>query len=151
MTTEEINEIMEKEGDEKIFYYKSLRCTISRVYSLGHLCGYIDLIKEIPEYGKDYDSISIQCHGGLTYAEKINEFWRIGFDCAHLGDLSPYMLLHNEGIHFGVGNEVYRDMEYVKSEIIDVIEQLDIINDGLISKLNTKRIREDKLKGLLNE
>lgn len=151
MTSKELKDIIEKEGDKRIFYHRGIRCTILRPTSLKNLCGYIDLVKEIPEYGKDYDSISLDCHGGLTYAGKEGKFWRIGFDCGHSGDLMPYMLEGVGGIYFNMSNGIYRDMEYVESELISMVDQLDRINNGLISKLDKKRIRETKIKGLVDE
>lgn len=41
-------------------------------------------------HGTNYDDIPITIHGGLTYGqmEEIdgNDYWVVGFDCAHWGD-----------------------------------------------------------------
>ncbi len=54
--------------------------------------GYVGVPAGHPWFGKDYDSIDCEVHGGLTYAadraptEKPDGFWWVGFDTAHLGD-----------------------------------------------------------------
>ena len=32
-----------------------------------HLCGYLGVPKDHPWYGKDYDEVDVEVHGGLTY------------------------------------------------------------------------------------
>ena len=91
--------------DTKIVYeseYKGLKYWIKRV-DLGNsmgwffspftldrswLCGYVALPKGHPLYGKHYDDLAIECHGGLTYSKFEDNDWVIGFDCAHGGDES---------------------------------------------------------------
>jgi hypothetical protein len=80
---------------------------------IGHLCGYVKVPKDHPYFGKEYDLMNIDCHGGLTYAshhdgkpdirikndyEKYYSkgFW-IGFDYAHAGDYSFYS--HSDDLH----------------------------------------------------
>lgn len=54
--------------------------------------GYIGVPPEHPWYRKDYDDISADVHGGLTYAdnhapkEKPDGYWWLGFDTGHLKD-----------------------------------------------------------------
>jgi len=48
--------------------------------------GYVDMPRSHPMYGKHYDEINVDVHGGLTYAEEVEGMWRVGFDTAHLGD-----------------------------------------------------------------
>lgn len=65
------------------------------VISYGtHPCAYVELPKDHPYYNKEYDSMDIACHGGLTYSnmnygckENVYKegFW-IGWDYAHYGD-----------------------------------------------------------------
>lgn len=67
--------------------------------------------------------IVLDVHGGITYAkdhqpkESSDGGWWFGFDCAHLGDLSPLM-------GFDMGGDVYRDMEYVTNEANRLADQL---------------------------
>src|ERR1043165_3488178 len=70
--------------------------------------GYVVIPKDHPLYGKDYDAVDLDVHGGITFAEKVNEHllenwgqhpecegkltredigkWVFGFDTAHYGD-----------------------------------------------------------------
>lgn len=60
--------------------------------------GYVAVPPKHPWHGKDYDSINIDIHGGLTFAasatgirwpevpNNIDDYWIVGFDCAHYGD-----------------------------------------------------------------
>lgn len=66
----------------------------------------------------------IRVHGGLTYAgagrEKFGEdpsLWYFGFDCAHSGDLSPAYESFS-------GHSSYRDIDYVRDEIVALSKQL---------------------------
>ena len=49
-------------------------CSIYKHDSLGHLCGYIGVPTSHPWYGKDYDEVEADVHGGLTYfgSEKLH-------------------------------------------------------------------------------
>lgn len=62
--------------------------------SMGYRCGYIRVLPGHPWFGKPYDDIEAECHGGLTFGEHGTacpthgseaEYW-YGFDCAHGGD-----------------------------------------------------------------
>lgn len=54
--------------------------------------GYIAVPPEHPWFGKDYDSIDADVHGGLTYGkdhapnQKPDGYWWIGFDTGHYQD-----------------------------------------------------------------
>lgn len=48
--------------------------------------GYVKLPKDHPYFGKDYNDIPVDVHGGLTFAEMDGEFWKVGFDTAHYSD-----------------------------------------------------------------
>lgn len=95
----------------------------------------------------------VSAHGGLTFSGRHEDggFW-IGFDCAHSGDLSPMWI--DDPRYAGIGAEVeaesmaryesygveaadmyrsalaamtpevYRTIEYVRSECIDLAEQV---------------------------
>lgn len=119
MNKEELYTIIEKEGDYKEIFIKGIKCTIKRHPSLGTLCGYVYLTKHFNEWGKYYDELDIIVHGGLTYSQQEDEYWVIGFDCAHSEDLVPN--LDDKTIN----NDTYRDMEYVENEIREIINQLD--------------------------
>lgn len=89
------------EPDEVTFEYRGLKCEIHRlfcreIYSIqeayfgGHLCGYIYIPKSHPLYGKNCDDLN--CWGGITFSDCYGDFWKIGFDCAHAGDIVPSVI-----------------------------------------------------------
>ena len=63
---------------------------------MGFRCGYVGLKEGNAYYGKHYDDIPVDCHGGLTYSEGLlpvledswdnKDLWWIGFDTGHFGD-----------------------------------------------------------------
>lgn len=92
-----LNVTVDAEGDEKHFEYKGYSCHIFRNKNSGYLCGYVDLDEDDIFYEMDYDDIEskfnceLPSHGGLTYSGRTKDnLWRIGFDCAHYGDCSPF-------------------------------------------------------------
>ncbi len=89
-----------EEADLLEFTYKSMNCLIKRIATQepycqeenifgGHLCGYVQIPKNHFCFGKHYDLIEIDVHGGLTFSEFVEDKYWIGFDCGHLGDLIP--------------------------------------------------------------
>ena len=79
------------------------------VISLGrHPCGYVILTEDNKYFGKFYDDIPINCHGGLTFSDSkisflewsekykcmvrtsIKDKWIIGWDYAHYGDYTVF-------------------------------------------------------------
>ena len=131
MTREELNAILQKEGNYKAFEYKGYKCRILRMgegmdpeYRLFHLCGYVLLTKEDRCYGKEYDTIPYTVHGGFTYSShrlhnQPEEWWRIGFDCAHACDISLPYQLNSE-----LSSAVYRTMDYVEEELKRLVDQV---------------------------
>lgn len=84
-----------------------LDCLAVRNRRLGHWCGYVGVPESHHYFGKDYDEVDADVHGGLTFADVCQEndkehgichipehgrpekVWWLGFDCAHLNDVSP--------------------------------------------------------------
>lgn len=99
-------------------------CLILRTATTGSLCGYVGTKEDHAAYQKDYDSVheeyNISVHGGLSYSgthkDESKDIWWIGFDCAHAGDLIPEFNFH--------GGDIYRNIEYVKSEIASLCTAL---------------------------
>lgn len=66
------------------------------ILNLGtHPTAYIEIPKTNKLFGKDYDYIDINVHGGLTYASDHlqdikKDTWFIGWDYMHYGDYSGY-------------------------------------------------------------
>ena len=58
------------------------RCSLATEW----FCGYVALPKGHPMHGQDYDNLSVDCHGGLTYSNLEGNDWVIGFDCNHTYD-----------------------------------------------------------------
>ena len=82
------------------FTYEGYKCIVIKMeadpvlslfqenFPLSYYCGYICVPYWHPAYEKKYDTIGIECHGGLTYSEHSllgipYPGWWIGFDCAH--------------------------------------------------------------------
>lgn len=117
----------EAEPDEKTFIHVGLNCTIRRHDELKHLCGYVEISKGHLLYQRDYNDIytdhNIDVHGGLTFsgsADWLGEkdsYW-IGFDCAHLDDLSPGIPV------FVTKRGTYKNMGYVTAEVKSLAEQV---------------------------
>lgn len=124
-----------------------LPCLIVRVPHSGHLCGYVGVAEGHNLYGKDYDDVKradgeyIDAHGGLTFANKCrpsesedrgichvpdpgepDHVWWFGFDCAHLGDLSPCRASRDRNRFDEF--ESYKTIEFVKAEIRKLAQQL---------------------------
>lgn len=88
-----------EEPDEATFEHEGFKCIVCRIVSDecygqafgGHFCGYVQIPPNHPWYGKAYNKIECECHGGLTFAsERFDEdiFW-VGFDCSHSDDITP--------------------------------------------------------------
>lgn len=78
-------------------------------------------------------SLSIQCHGGLTFASHdlsgielglFGDVWWFGFDTAHADDLKPF--LNEIDLKYSTydSENIYRDFEYVTEETKRLAEQL---------------------------
>lgn len=113
-------------------------CHVGRSsFTMGNLCGYVSVSMSHFDYGKDYDDVYVDVHGGLTYSGRpiapkswimLGDCWEFGFDCAHLGDLVPGMeafqrkLLHPKPR--GVPSGEYRTVKYVQEECRRLAQQL---------------------------
>jgi hypothetical protein len=113
MTNAELKKKVASEKNSDFFIYSGLICKIQRAGELLHLCGYVYIPEGHPLFGKGYDEIDIDVHGGLTFSERVGKYWLIGFDCAHMGDIVPYMYFKNLMINQGE----YRDWDYVDNEL----------------------------------
>ena len=96
-----------------------------------HPCAYVKLQNDHPYYGKDYDYMNIDVHGGITYAEMgyhcnipgfpvKDGFW-IGWDYNHFNDFNG--LINFKNTKMWTTEEIFDD---VKS----VIEQLKSIKEN---------------------
>ncbi len=120
MTKEDLTLLIKEEGDFYEWINKNIHCHIQRNSYLGSWCGYI----KIPNsFSMNFNDIYLNCHGGVTYQSSDGDYTTIGFDCGHNGDLIPYMFLDKYEM-FGDGYSVYRNKEYVISEVISMVEQV---------------------------
>ena len=115
----EVNEVWKDEPEVIWFRANGFQCQVARHMSQGHLCGYIRVGSDHPWYGKDFNNVDVEVHGGLTFARCIDKISTFGFDCAHLGDLTPYMASPPL-----VGkDDVYRDIGYVVNQLVKLARQ----------------------------
>jgi hypothetical protein len=115
---------------------------------IGAWCGYVGVPPGHPLHGADYEDPDVDVHGGLTYASPCQEdrlegichvpepgrpadVWWFGFDCAHLGDMSPYDAkdrFADPGARIWKyrTDDVYRDLGYVRLECGSLAAQLKV-------------------------
>ena len=128
----------EPDREEWVHELTGYKCTVWRHPTLGSLNGYVAIPKGHRVWGKGYDDVDVEVHGGLTYADEDKETgeWVFGFDCSHGGDLSPKILatlmkyteLDGVSIDFKLRTEVYRTFEYVKKEVCSLARQLKLLD-----------------------
>lgn len=115
-----------------------LPCLIKRG-PMGALCGYVGVPAGHPLHGAFYDHVDVNVHGGLTYSEACDgdpvdgichlpapgqpddDVWWLGFDCARYRDVVPG--LSHAGFS-GLGDETYKDVAYVRQEVLNLACQL---------------------------
>jgi len=99
-----------------------LICEIHRNPKMGHLCGYVNIPENHPLIEKDYNDLNFNVHGGVTFSNKLlNSYkncWKIGFDCAHSEDLSPFLSPFNNNY------TTYKTIKYVKAECKKLAKQI---------------------------
>jgi hypothetical protein len=119
--------------------YKDYTYLIVKNENTGAFCAYVKLDPKHPwtdslrkrkqftfagktHKHRDYDSIEVKCHGGLTFGDYFSKpykhwnkgYW-IGWDYAHAGDYMPMIIRNN-------GSKVWKEKEVVK-ECKSVINQ----------------------------
>jgi hypothetical protein len=78
---------------EREWKHAGLSCAVVQGREAASRCGYVRVPPGHPAFGKEYDAIEVDVHGGLTFSEiepcKEHEdgqgYW-FGFDCAHFQD-----------------------------------------------------------------
>lgn len=88
---------------------------------MGYRCGYVKIPVGHPWFGKDYNSLDVDVHGGLTYGPD-EEGW-VGFDCAHLYDAQDRTLPHSHQMKNYNGESVVRTTAFVRSECESLCQQ----------------------------
>lgn len=121
-----------------------LPCLAVRNHS-GAWCGYVGVPPEHKHFGKGYNDVDYDVHGGLTFADKCqpssdeshgichvpapgepDHVWWFGFDCNHCDDFAPGMhfRLKSLGHDFRIPGEEYRTLDYVKAQCAKLAAQL---------------------------
>jgi hypothetical protein len=113
-------------------------CFIQRNH-LGSWCGYASVKPGHPDYGKGYEDVEVEVHGGLTYAAACrghlchvpqpgepDNVWWFGFDCGHAFDQQPAMEAYNAklGLPPLSVRSTYREAAYAKAETTKLAAQL---------------------------
>ena len=93
------------------------------------LCAYIGIPEDHPLAGFDYDDISLDCHGGLTFSSigdgKLRPFdyYWYGWDYSHLGDAATYYydkIYKDIFKHHLFGNDKKWTIQEVRDEAYEV-------------------------------
>ncbi len=135
----------EDEPDHVEFNHAGLNCQIKRMKSMGHLCGYVQVLEGHPTYKRGLQSgeFNIDVHGGITFSDEISKpvgpnippfktktkrlhlvypGWWHGFDCAHAGDHSPGIVAMAPNTDNA--DDFYRNIDYVRKQTESLAEQL---------------------------
>ena len=130
----------EPDREEWVHELTGYKCTVWRHPTLGHLCGYVAIPKGHRVWGKGYDDVDVEVHGGLTYADEDKETgeWVFGFDCSHGGDFSPKLLANimrfsshedlETMLELKLRTEEYRTFEWVKGQVRSLSKQLKLLD-----------------------
>lgn len=117
---------------EKEWEHAGLKCAVVLAREHGHRCGYVRVPPSHSMHGKDYDDVSVNVHGGLTFANlepcahDDGTGWWLGFDCAHGGDASyepgtpedeRYGIFWSRNEHFWTMAEVAHETEHLASQL----------------------------------
>jgi hypothetical protein len=110
------------------------------IHPAGHRCGYVGVPQQNPSYGKGYDSIDADVHGGLTFAGGDKTYpveneglWWLGYDCAHLGDArdpelmsGEYKKIYDKGLlrEMSFQGDTVKTLEYCINECESLAKQL---------------------------
>jgi len=99
--------LIEETGTYKNYNYKCI------LMPMGHRCGYVEIPKGHELHGKHYDDINIDCHGGLTFSDFLEDAYLIGFDCAHCDDESDIDAAYAKGL---IDSHTYEFNKKLQSE-----------------------------------
>lgn len=123
------------EPDRVDFVHAGFACFVKRG-PMGAWCGYVGVPETHPAFGKPYDDVNVDVHGGLTYADRCSgelchvpqpgtpdNVWWLGFDCAHCHDITPATMKYRSQFPASY-EEAYRDLSYVRAETERLADQL---------------------------
>lgn len=109
-----------------------------------HRCGYVGVGSDHPAFKADYNSYvldDVRVHGGLTYSDGHDAYpvetttptWWLGFDCAHLGDVSYSGVPEiDDNPNYGCDGvpAVFRSLEYCVRECEYLARQLSELKEN---------------------
>lgn len=136
---------------EERFIYKGYPCVVL-FQPMAYRTGYVGLPKTSRYYGKNFNDIPVDCHGGLTYGRSYlfgqddEDTWWIGFDCAHYGDgyddktakeyykndkVTMEQLQKLKALH-DISNDYFefRSLDYVKQDCKFIVKQIIELEEG---------------------
>lgn len=122
------------------------------ILNLGtHPTAYVEIPRESFLFGKGYNQIDIEVHGGLNFADSSlgvveNKSWFIGWDYAHCGDYAGYEEILPQEIRNGGKKWT---TEEIFDDVVSVIEQL--INTDWEKQISQKECREMTKQHIQNE
>ena len=126
--------------------YKGMRGYLRKSVA-GIWCGYVELPKDHPILiDKQYKDLDV--HGGITWdkdklpwqMDHSADFFYVGFDCGHLGDIIPsesklfsmlnLMMEKNHGIE-----ATYKDFEFAKNELEGLIDDINLMESEIMKPI----------------
>lgn len=140
----------QKERKEEILCEGKYKNFQFYILNLGtHPTAYVEIPRESFLFGKGYNQIDIEVHGGLTFADSSlignkNNSWFIGWDYAHCTDYMGY------DIDFEFNRSAKKwTTEEIFEDVVSVIEQL--ITTDWDKKIRIKEAREFTENHIKNE
>ena len=113
-----------EEVDYAKWEYKGIICQAQR-NDLGCWCGYIEVPKDHPWFDEDETNMTVDVHGGLTYAgNRFDEHFVVGFDCAHSSDICPFQPSYNKRMKKDLKDQYDEQAMQIK-ESIKRLEELE--------------------------
>lgn len=117
--------------------------SLMRRNQFGSWCGYVAVPPGHTAHGRDFNTLEVEVHGGLTYGAEFfkdpgkgvchvpaegepDNVWWLGFDCGHAGDDNWMVQDHLKGYPRGdePWHPTYRDVNYVRQEVSRLAQQL---------------------------
>lgn len=120
----------ETERDEGTFVAHGYWCEIKRT-GMGNLNGYVLIGRTHPYWMQE--GIDLAVHGGITFEDGV----KLGFDCAHAGDLVPGRVRYSYGFKDYREQQVpdvYRNWSFVTHQLTQLAAQLREIDTREIPK-----------------
>lgn len=144
----------QKERKEEILCEGKYKNFQFYILNLGtHPTAYVEIPRESILFGKGYNKIDIEVHGGLTFADSSligakNDSWFIGWDYAHAGDYAGYSEVYPGLARLSIDDKKWTTEE-IFEDVVSVIEQL--VNTDWEKEIRIKEAREFTENHIKNE